>query len=156
VARRRRLIAVTAVGMVASLAIGFTASDAAPPPAGVHKSRGLRVLRCPAEPSYFTPTVEQAIRAIRRLRIVGRTVIAQGRVKLTAENSPVMAAIFLGDPTIPGAAAYRKLIKAKCGTHPLGVSWYVAVSFPTLLAGSGDTPYIVTLTRHGWRVLAQE
>jgi hypothetical protein len=115
----------------------------------------LHVLRCPKDPVEFTPLIDDAVRAVRRLRVLGRTVVAQGRIKLTPANTPILTAYSIHLTGTPESARWKKLITARCGGRAVISSWYFELDFPTLIAGSGTTSYIVTRARRGWMVLAQ-
>jgi hypothetical protein len=76
-------------------------------------------------------------------------------VKLTKQNSPVETAMWLADPAIPGTALYRPLITKKCGSRTVVATFFVAVSFPSLVSGSGPHEFLVTDTIHGWVLTGQ-
>lgn len=115
----------------------------------------LRLVRCPRDPVDNVPSLDDAVKAIRRLRVRGRYVIAQGRVKLTQQNSPIYTAFSLYASSFNSAERYRALVRGRCGLRTVVASWLFELSFPTLLAGSGDTPYIIARTYAGWTVVAE-
>jgi hypothetical protein len=143
-------VVAAAVAMCLATAAGTGTSG------GVAATRpALHVLRCPKDPVEFTPLIDDAVRAVRRLRVLGRTVVAQGRVKLTPANTPILTAYSIYLTGTPESARWKKLITARCGGRAVISSWYFELDFPTLIAGSGTTSYIVTHARRGWMVLAQ-
>jgi hypothetical protein len=103
----------------------------------------------------MVPSLDVVTKAMRRLRILGRSVIAQGRVKLTPLNTPILAAFTLYASSQQGVRPYRTFVIRKCGPRALTASWFFELSIPTLIAGSGTTPYIITDTRDGWQVTAE-
>ena len=115
----------------------------------------LHLERCPRHPVDFVPSLDDAIKAIRTLRIRGHFVVAQGRVNLTPQNSPVYTAFSIYASPLPGAERYRTLINRRCGIRTVRASWFFDLSLPTLLAGRGDHPYVVTKTQTGWTVIAE-
>lgn len=156
---RGSLSAMLVAGAVAVAFAGCataSAPKAAPGPAAASPPSPSLVVRCPREALQSLPGLDAAVRAVRRLRILHHYVIAQGRVRLTVANSPVVGAESTAGTTMHDTSRFRRLLVRKCGREPLEASWLMLVSFPTLLAGSGLTPFVVTDTRHGWVVSVEE
>jgi hypothetical protein len=113
---------------------------------------------CPRAALTQVPTVDQVIRAARRLLIIGHVSSVQGhRDRLTVKANPVLAVVSLSAPITPGMnapepVAYWRIAVRRCGQAIASRSWAVVYGFPqTIVTSFSIRIAFLVHTPKGWR-----
>lgn len=114
-----------------------------------------RAPRCPRQAMPASATVEEVIRAARRLLPRVYTISNQsGRVRITPENTLILEVVYLSpyQPRLAGAATLRRLARARCGRRIADRSWAIGVYFTDLTIADNLSFAFLTKTPRGWAI----